>query len=103
MQFDPADATSVKRALRAGGVVPKVNDFGVGLRCSTGQSQLGHVRPGTSFYRAPEVRQTHCVSPLSDVYAFGVIMWELMMGCSVFQPRCATAPRVCQLQKRSDC
>ena len=89
MQFDGARAQKVKHALRQNAAVAKITDFGMALRIGHNQSHLSNVKQGTPFYVAPEVRNDHRISTASDVYAFGVIMWELIMGTTVFLSECA--------------
>ena len=58
------------------------------------KSYISNVRQGTPFYTAPEVERTFRMSRSSDVYAFGVMLWEVMMGCSVFVSQCAAPAHV---------
>ncbi|HOY68669.1 MAG TPA: protein kinase [Candidatus Ozemobacteraceae bacterium] len=63
----------------------KVLDFGI-ARVSTGMTQAGVVL-GTPAYMAPE----QCMgipnlTPATDVYAMGVIFWELIFGELPFKP-----------------
>lgn len=93
VQFDGSCA-SVLEALPVGGVVAKVADFGLSKHMHRNQSHASGVRQGTPFFIAPEVVQKHHLHPLSDVFAFGVMMWELMKGCPVFV-KCALACAPC--------
>jgi predicted Ser/Thr protein kinase len=59
----------------------KVTDFGIArsLDRDRGLTQTGTV-VGTGEYLAPEQARGEPVSPATDVYALGVVLWELLAG-----------------------
>jgi eukaryotic-like serine/threonine-protein kinase len=66
--------------LSSGGEV-KVTDFGIArsLDVEHGVTQTGTVM-GTGEYLAPEQASGLPVSPATDVYSLGVVLWELLTG-----------------------
>jgi len=66
--------------LRAPGVVV-LADFGIAQLLASGPGPRASDAPaGTPLYLAPEQFQGAPVSPATDLYAAGAILWELLMG-----------------------
>jgi serine/threonine protein kinase len=84
MQFDEKAHGSLSGALKKDSSVCKIADFGMARRMQGNRSYASDVRQGTPFYISPETINQHRLHRSSDVYAFGVIMWEMMRGMPVF-------------------
>ncbi|KAJ9506460.1 hypothetical protein QJQ45_019450 [Haematococcus lacustris] len=65
----------------ARGFTALVADFGLSLVVT--QNKAGNVS-GTSQYMAPEIITNGLTTPASDIYSFGIILWEMATGKSAF-------------------
>jgi serine/threonine-protein kinase len=57
----------------------KVTDFGIARAGASDMTETGSIM-GTAQYLSPEQAQGHAVSDVSDLYAVGVILFELLTG-----------------------
>ena len=57
----------------------KVTDFGIARAGASDMTETGSIM-GTAQYLSPEQAQGHAVSQSSDLYAIGVILFELLTG-----------------------
>lgn len=62
------------------GHVSKVADFGLSVTMDANQTHVSNLHRGTMFYAAPEVVLDGCLTKYADVFAYGVILWELYHG-----------------------
>jgi tRNA A-37 threonylcarbamoyl transferase component Bud32 len=72
-----------------GGFRSKLFDFGVAKLLGDKQAQVGHKTidgavVGTPFYMSPEQALCHEVSAAADIYAMGVVMYEMVTGTVPF-------------------
>lgn len=59
------------------GWIGKIADFGLSVKIKRGEQHVSGIQHGTEGYVAPEVLQTRRMVKASDVYSFGIIMWEM--------------------------
>jgi len=67
---------------------PKLLDFGIAKLLDDGTDQLtrtGAPRPMTLEYVSPEAVQGRPLGAASDVYSLGVVLYELLAGCSPYR------------------
>ena len=62
------------------GPVAKVADFGLSIKLEEDQTHVSGVTSGTITHMSPELLQHNINSTASDVYAFGIVLYELFMG-----------------------
>src|SRR3712207_2547542 len=62
----------------------KVTDFGIARAGASDMTETGSIM-GTAHYLSPEQAQGHAVSAESDLYAVGIILWELLTGHLPFE------------------
>ncbi|KAG2488946.1 hypothetical protein HYH03_012565 [Edaphochlamys debaryana] len=78
------------------GYAVKIGDFGLSVMLPDHRTHLSNLRMGTMFYICPAVVMKGQVGPASDVFALGVMLWELYHG----RPagiRTPEGPRYCSL------
>src|SRR5207245_10065434 len=57
----------------------RVTDFGIARAGASDMTQTGSIM-GTAQYLSPEQAQGHAVSAASDLYAVGIVLYELVTG-----------------------
>ncbi len=82
----------------AEGVV-KVTDFGIAK--SMDSSTLAHTNTimGSAHYFSPEQAKGHTISPKSDIYSLGVVMYEMLTGKVPFTGETAVSIAIKHLQE----
>lgn len=68
----------------------RVTDFGIAQAGASDMTMTGSIM-GTAQYLSPEQAQGHAVSAASDLYAVGVILYELLTGAVPFDGDTAVA------------
>jgi serine/threonine protein kinase len=57
----------------------KISDFGLSAHMTAGQTHV-NISQGTEAYLPKEVFQNLAVTEASDIYAMGLLMWEIFYG-----------------------
>jgi beta-lactam-binding protein with PASTA domain len=76
----------------------KVTDFGIARAGASDMTQTGSIM-GTAQYLSPEQAQGHAVTARSDLYAIGVILYELLTGTVPFDAESAVTVALKQVSE----
>ena len=77
----------------------KVGDFGVARFGETTPSESSALFGGTPRYMSPEQARGRQLTPASDVYSAGVVLYEMLAGEPPFQAGSAVELGICHLQQ----
>lgn len=77
------DVTPQNILMGANGVV-KLTDFGLARAMDRVRMTAPDVIKGKVGYLAPEMVQNRMASPLTDIYALGVVLWQALSGRKLF-------------------
>jgi len=70
-------------------VVAKVSDFGTSVMLEEGQTEVTNFFAGTPTHMAPETLEFSVISKASDVYSFGILLYEIASGDKAYPGRSA--------------
>lgn len=87
--------TESKESRDERGWVGKIADFGLSVKIKRGEQHVSGIQHGTEGYVAPEVLQTRRMVKASDVYSFGIIMWELWHARLYYEEHRNAVKRMC--------
>ncbi|MCA9738142.1 MAG: serine/threonine protein kinase, partial [Gemmatimonadetes bacterium] len=80
---------------------PRLTDFGIAhMRDGNSKTKTG-VMLGTPYYMSPEQARGRSVTPASDLYALGVLMYEMLTGEVPFQGEDAVAIAIQHIQQQA--
>eukprot|EP00191_Tetraselmis_sp_GSL018_P003816 CAMPEP_0177598562 /NCGR_PEP_ID=MMETSP0419_2-20121207/12433_1 /TAXON_ID=582737 /ORGANISM="Tetraselmis sp., Strain GSL018" /LENGTH=965 /DNA_ID=CAMNT_0019091051 /DNA_START=562 /DNA_END=3459 /DNA_ORIENTATION=+ len=72
-------------------IVAKVADFGLSVLLNTEQTHVSGVNQGTVTHMAPEILMSGQMTFKSDVYAYGILLFELFSGRRAYEGMSAIA------------
>jgi len=78
----------------------KVTDFGIARTLTSNLTQTGAIL-GTAYYISPEQAKGEEVSPLSDIYSLGVVLYEMATGQLPFQGETPVAVALKHIQEEA--
>jgi len=86
------------------GATTKLADFGLAVRIDHAETHMSGAFQGTMTHMAPEIMLKGHVSKAADVYAFGVLLWELYTALHAYRgvPRALLGHQVTVLRKRPE-
>jgi len=77
----------------------RVTDFGIARAGASDMTQTGSIM-GTAQYLSPEQAQGHAVSASSDLYAVGIVLYELLTGSLPFDGETAVTIALKQVSEQ---
>eukprot|EP00879_Flechtneria_rotunda_P008456 GHRR01008858.1.p1 GENE.GHRR01008858.1~~GHRR01008858.1.p1 ORF type:complete len:979 (+),score=314.62 GHRR01008858.1:172-3108(+) len=86
------------------GFVAKVSDFGLSVQVDPTETHVSNVYQGTLTHMAPELLMYGKISRASDVYAFGILLWEMYTAQQAFKgtPRALLGHEVAKMGRRPE-